>query len=47
METQNNRGLQLEIMVDSGASEDIVSDELYLTDVKEFTPVTVGWANGT
>lgn len=47
MVSQYNRRFQPEIIVDSGASEHVVSDEIYLTDEEEITPVTVELANGT
>lgn len=48
MESENNNhGFHPNVVVDSGASEHVVSDELYLTDVEENTPVTVEWANGS
>lgn len=45
--SRNNQEFQQKIIVDSGGSEQVVSDKLYLTDVKEIHPVTVELANGT
>lgn len=47
VESENNRGFQLEIIVDSEASGQVVTDELCLTDVEEITLVTVKLASGT
>lgn len=46
MESEKNQGFQPEITIESRASEQVVSDELYLTYMEEITPVTVEMANG-
>lgn len=47
MKSENNRVGQPEIVVNSGVSEHLASDELYLTDIWAVTPVTVELANST
>lgn len=46
-ESQSIQGFYPKIIVNSRASEHVVSDKLYLTDVEEITPVTVELANRT
>lgn len=46
-ELHRNQAFQREVIIDSGAREHVISDELYLTDVKKITSVTVKLAYKT